>query len=219
MTPELVEISGAEAPASKWQQPFDAALTNVFQVQSDIAARVAGELGVVLQPNEAQWLQEKPTKDLAAYDEFSAASRSPGAWPCRIRRACARRSPSTSAPSRWIPRSPRRGRRFRERARCCTATAGRPRRSPRPRVRPPSGPFVSLPTVRTGTSRWASPNVSSPRTPSGPSSSSPGPASSRRATPICSRRLPSPTWRAAGGMRPSRSSSRRRNSTPVRSAS
>ena len=70
VTPELVEISGSEAPASKWQQPFDAALTNVFQVQSDIAARVAGELGVVLQPNEAQRLQEKPTKDLAAYDEF-----------------------------------------------------------------------------------------------------------------------------------------------------
>ncbi len=70
MTPELVEVSGSEAPASKWQQPFDAALTNVFQVQSDIAARVAQELGVVLQPTEAQRLAERPTKDIAAYDEF-----------------------------------------------------------------------------------------------------------------------------------------------------
>jgi TolB-like protein len=50
---ELVEVSGSQAPASKWQQPFDAALTNVFQVQSDIASRVAQELGVVLQPGEA----------------------------------------------------------------------------------------------------------------------------------------------------------------------
>jgi eukaryotic-like serine/threonine-protein kinase len=70
VTPELVEVSGSEAPASKWQQPFDAALTNVFQVQSDIAARVAQELGVVLQPTEAQRLAERPTKDIAAYDEF-----------------------------------------------------------------------------------------------------------------------------------------------------
>jgi serine/threonine-protein kinase len=70
VSPELVEVFGTEAPASKWQQPFDAALTNVFQVQSDIAARVARELGVVLQPNEAERLQERPTKDLAAYDEY-----------------------------------------------------------------------------------------------------------------------------------------------------
>jgi serine/threonine protein kinase/tetratricopeptide (TPR) repeat protein len=70
VAPELVEVSGSQAPASKWQQPFEAALTNVFQVQADIAARVAQELGVVLQPSEAQRLQERPTKDLAAYDEF-----------------------------------------------------------------------------------------------------------------------------------------------------
>ena len=67
---ELVEVSGSQAPTSKWQQPFDAALTNVFQVQSDIASRVAQELGVVLQPGEQQQLNERPTKDLAAYDEF-----------------------------------------------------------------------------------------------------------------------------------------------------
>ena len=67
---ELVEVSGSQAPASKWQQPFDAPLTNVFQVQSDIAERVAQELGVVLQPGEEQRLNERPTKDLAAYDEF-----------------------------------------------------------------------------------------------------------------------------------------------------
>ena len=67
---ELVEVSGSQAPASKWQQPFDAALTNVFQVQSDIASRVAQELGVVLQPGEEERLRERPTKNLAAYDEF-----------------------------------------------------------------------------------------------------------------------------------------------------
>ncbi|HTO87027.1 MAG TPA: protein kinase [Thermoanaerobaculia bacterium] len=70
VSPELVEVSGEQAPTSKWQQPFEAGLTNVFQVQSDIAARVAEQLGVVLQPNEEKQLAEKPTKDLAAYDAY-----------------------------------------------------------------------------------------------------------------------------------------------------
>jgi tetratricopeptide (TPR) repeat protein len=62
--------SGEQAPTSKWQQPFEAALTNVFEVQSDIAARVATELGVVLQPDQERQLAEKPTQNLAAYDAY-----------------------------------------------------------------------------------------------------------------------------------------------------
>ncbi|HLN59346.1 MAG TPA: serine/threonine-protein kinase, partial [Thermoanaerobaculia bacterium] len=45
VTPELVDATRPDAPTSKWQQPFDAALTDVFQVQSDIASRVAEALG------------------------------------------------------------------------------------------------------------------------------------------------------------------------------
>ena len=48
VTPELVDVSVPDAPTSKWQQPFDAALTNVFGVQSEIATKVADSLGVVL---------------------------------------------------------------------------------------------------------------------------------------------------------------------------
>ena len=48
VSPELVEIKESEAPATKWQQPFDASLTDVFQVQSDIAAKVVDSLGVAL---------------------------------------------------------------------------------------------------------------------------------------------------------------------------
>src|SRR5262249_51615836 len=36
VAPELVEIKESEAPATRWQQPFDASITDVFQVQSDI---------------------------------------------------------------------------------------------------------------------------------------------------------------------------------------
>jgi TolB-like protein/Flp pilus assembly protein TadD len=68
--PELVEVSGSGAPVSKWQQPFDAELTGVFQVQSDIATHVAEELGVALGAGEQGLLAETPTRNLAAYDAF-----------------------------------------------------------------------------------------------------------------------------------------------------
>ena len=70
VSPELVEVSGSAAPASRWQQPFDAELTGVFQVQSDIASRVAGALGVALGAGEERRLGEKPTQSLAAYEAF-----------------------------------------------------------------------------------------------------------------------------------------------------
>jgi serine/threonine-protein kinase len=70
VTPELVEVRESGAPTSKWQQPFDAALTDVFQVQSDIASRVAQALGVALGAGEEKRLSEKPTQNLAAYDAF-----------------------------------------------------------------------------------------------------------------------------------------------------
>jgi TolB-like protein len=70
VSPELTDVSGSGAPTSKWQQPFDAALTDVFQVQSDIATRVAQELDVALGAGAEKRLSEKPTQNLAAYDAF-----------------------------------------------------------------------------------------------------------------------------------------------------
>ena len=70
VSPELVEVKESGAPASRWQQPFDAALTDVFQVQSDIATRVAQALGVALGSGEEKRLGERPTRNFAAYDAF-----------------------------------------------------------------------------------------------------------------------------------------------------
>src|SRR5499427_4006727 len=70
VSPELVEIKADGPPASKWQQPFDAALTDVFQVQSDIASKVAQALGVALAAGQEKQLSEKPTQNMAAYDAF-----------------------------------------------------------------------------------------------------------------------------------------------------
>src|SRR5262249_52619402 len=70
VTPELIEVSAAGAPTSKWQQAFDANLTDVFQVQSDVASKVAAALGVALAADDAKHLSGRPTENLAAYEAF-----------------------------------------------------------------------------------------------------------------------------------------------------
>src|SRR5262249_19521604 len=70
VNPELVEVKESGAPASRWQQPFDAALSDVFQVQSDIATKVAQSLGVALGAGQEKSIADRPTENLAAYDAF-----------------------------------------------------------------------------------------------------------------------------------------------------
>ena len=67
VSPELIQVS---TEAAKWQQPFDAPLTDVFQVQADIAGRVAQALDVALGAGRQNELQEKPTQNLTAYDAY-----------------------------------------------------------------------------------------------------------------------------------------------------
>jgi TolB-like protein/tRNA A-37 threonylcarbamoyl transferase component Bud32/Flp pilus assembly protein TadD len=67
VSPELIQVSTG---ATKWQQPFDASLTDVFQVQADIAGRVAEALNVALGANAREKLAERPTQNLAAYDAY-----------------------------------------------------------------------------------------------------------------------------------------------------
>src|SRR6185295_15710759 len=67
VSPELIQVSTG---ATTWQQPFDAALTDVFQVQADIAGRVAEALNVALGAPQKKTLAEKPTENLAAYEAY-----------------------------------------------------------------------------------------------------------------------------------------------------
>lgn len=69
VSPELVDVGGGTA-RSRWQQPFDAPLTDVFQVQGDIAGKVASALDVALGASDRQQLAERPTQNLAAYDAY-----------------------------------------------------------------------------------------------------------------------------------------------------
>ncbi|HEX5634812.1 MAG TPA: protein kinase [Gemmatimonadales bacterium] len=70
VSPELVEIAPDGAGTSRWQRPFDAALTDVFQVQGEIATHVARELDLALGATQRQALGEPPTRNLDAYDAY-----------------------------------------------------------------------------------------------------------------------------------------------------
>src|SRR5512146_1803595 len=91
VTPELVDVGPGHAPRTRWQEPFEASLTDVFQVQADIAGKVASSLDVALGDSARHELAAKPTANLAAYDAFlkgEAASQGMAARdPASLRRA------------------------------------------------------------------------------------------------------------------------------------
>ncbi len=88
VSPELIQVTTA---STKWQAPFEAPLTDVFQVQGQIAGRVAEALGVALGAGEQERIRERPTQNLAAYDAFlrgeEAADGLPGLDQAALRRA------------------------------------------------------------------------------------------------------------------------------------
>ena len=86
VSPELIEVRTARAT---WQQPFDAALTDVFKVQGDIAGQVASALNVALGSSQQRALAERPTANLSAYDVYlkGTAARARGSDPATLRSA------------------------------------------------------------------------------------------------------------------------------------
>jgi serine/threonine-protein kinase len=67
VTTELVDGTTGKVT---WSDSFDGDLSDPFAVQGQIATRVAGALGTVLAPNEAQDLAGRPTTSAEAYDLF-----------------------------------------------------------------------------------------------------------------------------------------------------
>ena len=86
VSPELIEVASADA---KWQQPFDASLTDVFKVQADVAGQVAQALDVAIGSRQQEVLADRPTGNLAAYDAFlkGKAARALGGNPVTLRQA------------------------------------------------------------------------------------------------------------------------------------
>jgi TolB-like protein/Flp pilus assembly protein TadD len=65
--PQLIRVAD---DTHVWADTYDENMTEVFQVQSDIAERVAMQLDVALLEPELQAIQKKPTENLAAYEDY-----------------------------------------------------------------------------------------------------------------------------------------------------
>ena len=92
--PELVDAApggNTGTPLTKWQQPFDAPLAQVFDVQADIARQVAEALKVRLEVGDRLQVAVRPTNNLVAYDAFlqgeEASNRMAATDPATLRRA------------------------------------------------------------------------------------------------------------------------------------
>jgi len=107
VSPELVQVRPGAAPTTKWQQGFDASLTDVFQVQADIATKVASALNVALGDSARHDLAARPTADLAAYDAFlkgEAASQGLAVGdPASLRRAIGFYEQAVTLDSAFLP--------------------------------------------------------------------------------------------------------------------
>jgi TolB-like protein/Flp pilus assembly protein TadD len=67
------QLIDARSDAHLWAQTYDRDLADVFAIQSEIAQMIADQLQARLSPNEKAAIQERPTKDLAAYDLYLRA--------------------------------------------------------------------------------------------------------------------------------------------------
>jgi TolB-like protein/Flp pilus assembly protein TadD len=67
VTPALIRVRNAQ---EVWGQTYDAAISDVFKLQSDIAEQVVGALRVTLGTTERQGLRQGGTTDLAAYNSY-----------------------------------------------------------------------------------------------------------------------------------------------------
>ncbi|MGI8480528.1 MAG: TPR end-of-group domain-containing protein [Chthoniobacterales bacterium] len=56
-----------------WAEKYDRELADVFAIQSEIAQTIADQLQAKLSPKEKAAIEEKPTKDMAAYDLYLRA--------------------------------------------------------------------------------------------------------------------------------------------------
>ena len=64
------ELVDGRTGSTTWQQTFEADLTDVFEVQAQIASRVAGALGTQIGAQESRDLTRRPTSSPAAWDAF-----------------------------------------------------------------------------------------------------------------------------------------------------
>src|SRR5437899_1265705 len=67
------QLIDARNDAHLWAQTYDRDLADVFAIQSEIAKAIADQLQAKLSPAEKNAIEERPTSDLTAFDQYSRA--------------------------------------------------------------------------------------------------------------------------------------------------
>ena len=67
---ELIQVTGASAPVTRWQQVFDVAATDLPQVQTSIAREIAGALGLGLGQSQTQAAGVEQQRNPDAYEAY-----------------------------------------------------------------------------------------------------------------------------------------------------
>ncbi len=67
------QLIDSRSGANVWAQTYDRDLADVFAIQSEIAKAIAGQLQAKLSPTEKKAIEQPPTADLIAFDQYSRA--------------------------------------------------------------------------------------------------------------------------------------------------
>jgi TolB-like protein/Flp pilus assembly protein TadD len=67
------QLIDTRTDAHLWAETYDRDLANVFAVQTEIAQKIADQLQAKISPREKAAIEERPTKDLVAYDLYVQA--------------------------------------------------------------------------------------------------------------------------------------------------
>jgi TolB-like protein/class 3 adenylate cyclase/Tfp pilus assembly protein PilF len=67
------QLIDARNDAHLWAQTYDRDLADVFAIQSETAKAIAEQLQAKLSPNEKSAIEQRPTTNVAAFDEYSRA--------------------------------------------------------------------------------------------------------------------------------------------------
>jgi len=69
----IAQLIDARSDAHLWAQTYDRDLADVFAIQSEIAKAIADQLQARLSPAEKNAIEQRPTSDLTAFDQYSRA--------------------------------------------------------------------------------------------------------------------------------------------------
>jgi TolB-like protein len=69
----IAHLIDVRSNAQLWAETYDRELADVFTIQSEIAQEIVRQLQATISPQEKALIEERPTKDLAAYDLYVQA--------------------------------------------------------------------------------------------------------------------------------------------------